>query len=50
MEDLSGLTLEQLNWEIVIADLSDCIGYLEETLNHLDRALGNVEELREARG
>ena len=38
--------LAELNWELCIAWLDDCIIYLQECREHLDKALGNVEELR----
>lgn len=44
MEDL---TLEQMNWEICLADLDDAIKYLRGCREKLEKALQNIGELRE---
>ena len=44
MEDL---TLEQMNWEICQANLTDAIKYLQECREHLEKALKNIDEMRE---
>uniref|UniRef100_A0A6M3IU71 Uncharacterized protein n=1 Tax=viral metagenome TaxID=1070528 RepID=A0A6M3IU71_9ZZZZ len=43
MEDL---TLEQMNWEICQANLTDAIKYLQECREQLEKALKNIGELR----
>jgi len=45
MEDL---TLEQMNWEICQANLTDAIKYLQECRENLEKALKNIMELRNA--
>ena len=41
MEDL---TLEQMNWEICMANLTDAIKYLQECRESLEKALRNIYE------
>ena len=43
MEDL---TLEQMNWEICQANLTDAIKHLQECRENLEKALKNIGELR----
>jgi len=38
--------LEQLNWEICMANLSDAIKYLQECQENLEKTLKNIGELR----
>ena len=38
--------LEQMNWEICQANLTDAIKYLQECQEELEKALKNLEELR----
>jgi hypothetical protein len=40
------LTVAQLNWEICIANLNDCIKYLEECQRNLDKSLEDLREWR----
>jgi len=48
MEDLKDLTLEQMNWEICQANLTDAINALIECRENLEKALKNIGELRDA--
>jgi len=48
MDELKDLTLEQMNWEICQANLTDAIKYLQECREHLEKALENIGELRDA--
>ena len=41
------LTLEQMNWEICIANLTDASKYLQECRDNLEKVLKNIGELRE---
>jgi len=43
MEDL---TLEQLNWELAMANLDDAIKALQESRIALEKALVNISELK----
>uniref|UniRef100_A0A6H1ZR99 Uncharacterized protein n=1 Tax=viral metagenome TaxID=1070528 RepID=A0A6H1ZR99_9ZZZZ len=45
---MNDLNLEQMNWELAIAYLDDCIRDLHECIEKLDKALGNVKELKDA--
>ena len=48
MDKLKDLTLEQMNWEICQANLTDAIKYLHECREHLEKVLKNIKELRDA--
>ena len=45
---MDDLTLEQMDWEICQANLNDAIKYLQECREHLEKALKNIGELRNA--
>jgi exonuclease VII small subunit len=45
---MDDLTLAQMNWEICLANLIDAIKYLRECREHLEKALKNIGELRDA--
>ena len=48
MDELKDLNLERMNWEICQSDLDDAIKYLQECREHLEKALKNIGELRDA--
>ena len=48
MDELKDLTLEQMNWEICMANLNDAIKYLQECRENLEKVLKNIWELRNA--
>jgi len=41
------LTLEQMNWEICMVNLTDAIKYLQECRENLEKALKSIRELRD---
>ena len=43
---MDDLTLEQMNWEICQANLTDAVKYLQECRENLEKALKNIGELR----
>jgi hypothetical protein len=45
---MGDFTLKQTNWEICQANLDDTIKYLRECREHLEKALKNIGELRDA--
>jgi len=45
---MDDLALEQMNWEICQANLTDAIKYLQECRENLEKALKNIGELRDA--
>jgi hypothetical protein len=45
MAILDDLTLEQMNWEICMANLQDAIDNLHECRIKLEKALGNISEM-----
>jgi len=47
MDELEDLTLEQMNWEICQANLTDAIRHLQECKENLEKALKNVGKLRD---
>ncbi len=48
MDELKEINLEQMNWEICLANLTDAIKYLQECRENLEKALKNIGELRDA--
>ena len=44
--DIKDLTLEQMNWEICMANLNDAVRYLEECRERLERSLKNIGDLK----
>ena len=45
---MDDLTLEQMNWELSMVSLEDAIRHLQECRERLEKALGNIGELRDA--
>lgn len=41
-----GMNLEQMNWELAIAYLDDCIKALHECIEKLDKAGDNIKEFK----
>jgi len=50
MDELKDLNLEQMNWELCIANLDDAIKYLQECRERLEKALHNSQQLRDNEG
>ena len=46
MDELKDLTIERMNWEICLDNLTDAIKYLQECRERLEKALKNIDELR----
>jgi len=47
MDELKDLTLEQMNWEICEANLTDAIKHLQECRENLEKALRNIDETKQ---
>jgi len=45
--ELDNITLPEMNFEIAIAELDDCLRYLIECRENLKLALRNIGELKE---
>ncbi len=47
MDELKDMTLEQMNYEITIANLDDAIKYLEECEANLHEMMKEIDELKD---